>query len=334
MHTLTVGSVTFSLYGLVLAVAAVLCALLTCFSARRQKDSRRAAGLFSLLALALGFLCAWLGYGLVNLNWVLEHGFQVMLQEMPRRLLPYGALQGCMLAAFLSARAAGGKAAALLDAASVPAALFILFARLAEPLAGMGYGRNIYDWFDPWMEQSMIAWEDPSALFRFPFAVQDYYGEWNFNISLLEALTALAVVILCLCMKKRRAGGKFLLAVLVFAALQITWESMRQDAVMRWGFVRANQLLSAVAVVVCVAVCGIALPRGSGKGRRIAPVLVGELLCVGIAMAMEFALEKKIGFLVRMRKDACYLAMLASCAAMIAVALPLWKKAFPLQAEK
>ena len=330
MRTLTVGNVTVSLYGVVLAASAVLCALLTCFSARKQKDSRKAVGLFALLALALGFLGAWLGYGLVNLNWVLEHGLQVMLRETSRRLLPYGALLGCVLAAFLSARAAGGKAAALLDAMAAPAALFILLARLAEPLAGMGYGRNIYDWFDPWMEQSMIAWDDPSALFRFPFAVQDYYSEWNFNISLPEALTALALVILCLSMKKRRAGGKFLLTVLICAALQITWESMRQDAVMRWGFVRANQLLSAVAVIVCTVVCYAALPRGSRNGWRLLPVSVGELLCAGVAMAMEFALEKKIGFLVRMRMDACYLVMLAACAAMIAVALPLWRKAFPL----
>lgn len=328
MRSLMIGTFSVPYYGLILLLSAVIAALWTYFRARKEKESWRGAGLFALLALLLGFLCAWLGYGLVNLNWVMEHGAGAMLQSLQSRLLPYGAVIGCVLAALLAAKRCECSAFALLDAASAPLCLMTALTRLAEPLAGMGFGRNIYDWFDPWMEESMIAWEDPSALFRFPFAMQDHYGEWNFNISILEALTALVLLVICLCMEKRKAGGRFLLVVMGCAALQIAWESMRQDAVMRWGFVRANQLLSAVAVMACAAACYAAMPKKKRSGGKLALVLTGEVLCAGVAMAMEFALEKKIDFLVFLRMDACYLIMLAACAGMVLLALPLWKKAF------
>ena len=52
-------------------------------------------------------------------------------------------------------------------------------------------------------------------------------------------------------------------------------------------------------------------------------------LAAGIVMLMEFALDQKVSFLMWMRADLSYIVMAACCAWMLAMVVPLWKKAFP-----
>ena len=54
------------------------------------------------------------------------------------------------------------------------------------------------------------------------------------------------------------------------------------------------------------------------------------LLLAGIATAMEFALEQKIGFLDWMRGDLCYLVMALCSAGMFTIVFSKWKKAYPV----
>lgn len=332
MESFAIGSARVYPYGLALAAAAAFALLYMTRQAKRDTLKSGTAGRFALLALPLGLIGARLGYCLVSIDWVLEHGIGSIFQLTRGGFMLYGALLGCVAAAALVGRITSQPAGAILDAFAAPAAFMTAAARFAEPLAGMGCGRNITDWFDPWMEQSMIAWEDPSALFRFPFALRDHYGEWNFNIALLEALTALVIMVVCARMKRRRAGGRFLFGALIYAAMQIMLESMRQDAVLRWGFVRADQLLSAVAVVAAAVVCLLRAP--GRRAVRAAAVLGGEICLIGLAMAMEFALESKIDFLVGMRMDVCYLVMFVACVLMIVLIAPVWKAAFPVRGEQ
>ena len=51
------------------------------------------------------------------------------------------------------------------------------------------------------------------------------------------------------------------------------------------------------------------------------------LLCCGVVMAMEFALDQKIGFLKWMRMDLCYLVMAAASVGIILAGRPMIRRA-------
>ena len=95
---------------------------------------------------------------------------------------------------------------------------------------------------------------------------------------------------------------------------------------LRFGFVRVNQLLSGVLVLILLIIC----MRGAGKLKPMQRVLpFAELIvCCGVIMAMEFALEKKIDFLTWMRMDVCYMVMFLGALGLIFTVLSLWRKAF------
>ena len=205
----------------------------------------------------------------------------------------------------------------------------IVLARMAEPLVNLGYGYDIEEWFDPFEEKCMIAWEDPSILFRFPLGEQNYYGVWCFAVYLPEAITALVIFFILLFLKKRNPGGKALLMLLLYAGTQAFWESMRQDAVLKWGFVRASQLFSGIAVLIVLIISWRMLPKPQRKRSLLWRGVGCILLSCGVIMAMEFALEQKIGFLTWMRMDVCYAVMALGCLGLIFSVLPVWKKAFP-----
>ena len=182
----------------------------------------------------------------------------------------------------------------------------------------------------------MIAWENPEPICRFPFAVQNYYGTWRFSINLLEGLAAIVFLVVLLRMKKRKTGGAASLLLLMYASCQILFESMRKDEVIIWGFVKANQLISALLVLGILIFCWLKLPKQQRSKRELTFRLVMIFLAAGIVMLMEFALDQKVSFLMWMRADLSYIVLALCCAGMaacciwmLAVVVPLWKKAFP-----
>ena len=54
----------------------------------------------------------------------------------------------------------------------------------------------------------------------------------------------------------------------------------------------------------------------------------GLLACMGVILAMEFALEKKILFLQWMRMDLCYLVMACASLGLILICARVWKRAY------
>ena len=333
MVAFQIGEIPVYSYGIVLAAAALAALALMVFTGRREGLKDGTVSWFAVWAVPLTVLCARIGYCVASLDWMREQGFGFFLAFSRGGYMLYGAVPGGLLAAWAAGRCAHESPARILDAAAAPTALLIAAGRLAEPLVSLGYGHNIEEWFDPWMEKSMIAWEDPSPLYRFPLGAQDYYGDWNFAIFLPETLTALALLILLLCMKPRRAGAKVLFLLAGYAAAQVIWESMRQDEVLRWGFVRASQLLSAVTLAAILLICWRSLPAAQRKISGLLGRLGGLLLLCGVVIAMEFALEQKIGFLTWMRMDVCYAVMALCCAGFLGILLPLWNRAYPVARE-
>lgn len=331
MTLFQIGSLSVFSYGSLIALGALASLLLMAFMGKRQGLPAGTVSWFAVLAIPLSLLLGRAGYCLANLKWVLERSPGFFFQFTKGGFLLYGGLAGGILAALWTARLVKQPAARLLDAAAAPAALLIAVGRLAEYTVGAGYGYCMEEWFDPWMEMSMISWEDPSLLYRFPFGVQDFYESWNFAIFLPEALTALAVMVILLAMKKRRTGAAAQLMLLAYACGQIIWESMRQDQVLRWGFIRVNQLLSLAVIVGVTACCWLRLSRDERRKTPLWLGLVKVAVCAGLVIVMEFALEQKISFLNWMRMDVCYGVMGLACLGMLLTALPFWRRAYPLE---
>lgn len=314
-------------YGLCVAGAALVALLLMQWNGKRFSLKNGTISYLAVLAVPLGVLCARIGYALIRFDWMKSKGFAYFVQFHQGGYVLYGAALGVALAAWIVARLTRQRFSDVLDAAAAPAALMIALCRMAESLVGLGYGKPIADWFDPFSEQSMIEWEDPSFLYRFPFGQRGHYG-WNFAIFFPEALAALVICVILLTRKRRAAGGQAALGALLYAACQVILESMRMD-VLTWGFVKANQLLSAVVIAGIIVICWLRMPRQDRTPLRIGGAWALFLACCGVVMAMEFALEQKIGFLAWMRMDVCYLVMALACLGFIFTVLPLWRRAFP-----
>ena len=175
----------------------------------------------------------------------------------------------------------------------------------------------------------MIAWEEPDAICRFPFAVKNYYGAWRFSINLWEGLAAVVFLIVLLRMKKRKTGGACSLLLLMYASCQIIFESMRKDEVIIWSFVKANQLISAILVLGILVFCWLKQPKEQRNVKELCIRIAMLLIFAGIIMLLEFALDQKINFLLWMRVDLNYLVMAACCVGMLLTVLPQWRKAWP-----
>ena len=326
MQTIQLGPVTLYPYGLCLAVGAAVCLLWMLKTEKKGALPFGTVSRFAVWAIPLAVLFGRLGHFLVCLNWYLAKGPAAVFDFTAGGYMLYGAMAGVALAAWITAKRSRCAAGAVLDAAAVPAGLMVFAARMAEPLVGLGYGHNIEEWFDPWMQKTFISWEDPSPLYRFPFGLQDYYEDWNFGIFFLEALAALVIFILLVTRKTRRPGTKTLFFLVLYAGTQAVLESMRCDAVLRWGFVKVNQLMTLPVFLLVVTVSLRRIPCSLRTAWDAVLSYGGTLLGCGIIMAMEFALEQKINFLTWMRMDLCYLVMILAAVGMIFCAVRLIRK--------
>ncbi len=285
------------------------------------------ASWFAVLALPLCVLGARLGYCLVYLPWLIDNGLMSFFDLPNGGFILYGALLGGAAAGALTACITKQSFGRIADAVAVPAALTIALSRLAEGLAGEGYGRSIETWFDGESGMSLFMLEDPSFFYRFPFAVKDYYDEYKWAVFVLEALVALVITVILLRTADGRPGWKALKGLMLYAAAQILCESLRFDSFIRYGFVKMNQVFSAIVMLITFFLCWRA-QRGKDAEKKSATILrlAATFVLAGIVMAMEFALEEKIEMLVGMKMDVCYFVMMLSCIGLYFVQYPLWKR--------
>ena len=328
MTQFSAGSLTGYTWGLVIAAAALASLLLMAAIGKKRGLKAGTVPVFGALAIPLCVIAGRAGYYVFNLNRFLVLGIPFFDLKNGGMML-YSAMAGGLLAAFLTGRLTKTSFAKIADCAAAPAALMIAAGRFAEYLTGAGFGYPVYDWFDieNTYGRSFIAWEEPEILCRFPFAVQDeFYGNWMFAINLLEGLAALAFLVILLRMRPRREGAAAVLLPSMYAACQIVFESMREDEVLMINFMKVSMLISALVLLGALILC---LRRAKENGRTAALRICLLFALAGVATAMEFALEQKIGFLTWMRGDLCYLVMSLCCIGMLALVLKTWKKAYP-----
>ena len=272
----------FTLYGQFIAVTGLF-AILLVNSSRKQilRIGRDDAAIdvirrvdtptLALCCIPAALVGARLLYCLFRFDfYAFEVGVAGVLRIWEGGFLLYGALLGVLAAVAALAKAKQVPMSLLLDEIAAPCMMAISISRMAEGMTTEGVGM--------WIEGGFFC--------RFPFAVQNEWGEWQLAMYVFE--TAVAVAILFYVLHHRAAPGEtFLTALLLYAGCQIVLESLRMDGCLRIGFVRVSQVLSGAAVFT------VTLMRALRVGKK--PALISGGLCLaGIAVAgiIEWALDK------------------------------------------
>lgn len=313
-------------YGLAVALSAGVALLFAAHCARLASLSADVVCTFSVLALPLCVLGARAAYCLACWNWFIAQDADFFFSFQKGGFMLYGALLGGLVAAALTGRLTHQPALRIADALASPALLLIALCRLAEGLVGQGYGCLLDDWFHPDMGMSLFHPTDTSVFHFFPLAVQEsYYHQWVFAVFVLEALLMLVLCVIVLRTRTTRPGWRAMRMIFLYACTQVLCESLRRDDVLRWGFVRVNQVVGGIVAAVCLLICCIVLRDKRSHVKTMVLSWLGLLSGAGLVLACEFAVEKKIVPLEWVPTDVVYLLMAMACLLMIASIHPLWR---------
>jgi len=324
MEPWKLGPLTIYPFGVIMAVAVLIGVLMTAFAMRERKLKPETVSWFALLALPLCYVLARLGYCLSIVDLMIgDQDFGLIFRVWEGGFLLWGAIAGGLLAALWTGKITGQKGGSVADSAVLAACFLIIVGRIACGLLfkDQGTGFDLPEWFLPEEEDyayrvSVWRLEDYSFFERFPFAVKNYYDEWCWAVFMLEAVWTVVIAIVCGRTREEAPGGQAAKFVLMYACGQITLEAMLRGDVLHlpWlGFVRVNQVLSAIAVVAvaCVSIHRLDKEERAHAALRCFPQVIAAMLIVA---AMEFAaFEKKISIIEWMPADVCHVIMGLAC---------------------
>ncbi|MBQ6563334.1 MAG: prolipoprotein diacylglyceryl transferase [Clostridia bacterium] len=323
----------FQPYGIWLAAVSLIGLLLFANQARKQGLKPETASWLPVIAIPLSVLLSRLLYCLCRMTWFLEQGAGWFFSFTDGGFMMFGAFGGLLLATWLTARMTNQKFTRVADAVSAPGLVLYGLGRIADLIAGQGYGWPIDDWFsvdafdaEEYTGMSLFHLEDASFFEGLPFSVQDsYYGNYRWAVALFIGVAALVFAVVIWKLHTRREGSRAIMASAILCSLTVLMESMRQDDLMRWGVVRVSQILSAVAFAVLLLLCQLRRPRPVPRASIIRQ-WVSLLLSMGLVMAAEFMLEKKIVFLDFVPMDGCYALMILACVWLVLAVRCAWKQ--------
>ena len=345
MEPIRLGPTTLYPFGLLMAPLVIGALALTAVHMRNAGLKKETASWFALLAVPLCFALARAGFCLFVVDQMIgNEDFGMIFRLREGGFLLWGALAGGLLAAWLTGKATGQRSGRIADSALVSACLLIAAGRIICGLIfkDQGIGFSLEEWFNTdWLDPeesefanrfSLFALEDHRFFERFPFAVTNYYGDWCWAIFVPEALWA-CVMAWITGRTRAKEGGRTVLFILLYSCGQILWEAMLRGEVLHlpWlGFVRANQVLCAIAIVIASCVCLARLEKGT-RGRE-ALYGFGQIVpAMLIVAAMEFAaFEKKISLIESWPADACHLLTAAGCLWAGLAAGRVWRRAYSL----
>lgn len=259
-------------YGLFLVAAVAVGCAVFYPAARRAGLSGRTLPLLALLSVLLGALCSrlYLHAAKYMVNGAGFWGY-TPLSSRPYEYAVCGTALGVMLAGCVTAKLTGQKALSVLDALAPAALLALAVARFGEHFSDFGWGQVLVS----------PLWQ------RFPFAVQDIFGQWHLAVYMLEGVLALMVGAWVLRARPGQAGESFLRALLWWAAAQILCESLRAETI-RWGFVRVQQLQCAVFMLAVL----LANAKRAGRLKRAGRPCLLFFAGIGVIVFVEYALDK------------------------------------------
>ena len=187
-----------------------------------------------------------------------------------------GALFGLLAALRLAEGITRTEDAFLRDGAALSLPLALAVERLAEYGTGLGEGRQVSA---QWLISTGLCLERD--------------GEFFFPVCLLEAAVALALFAWMLLRRLRGADSKpgdaLRTMLTLFGLTQVLLESLRGDDHMVVHFVRAQQVMAILIVVVCMAVWSVRM-RGDWRMEGLCWLLT--LVCIGLAVLAEFGVDR------------------------------------------
>ena len=306
---------------------------------RKKGLKQETASWFALLAVPLCFFLARLGFCLFAIDQIIgTTDYGMFFRFTDGGYLLWGAIAGMLLAARFAGKITKQSGAAIADSMIIPACLLILAVRLLCGLLfkGFGIGLPLDYWFDPdetdfAFRYSVWPLEDYSFFERFPFAAPSYYDVWSWAVFILQAIWA-GITGFLVSRPKSAPGGMTVRFMILFSCGSIVLESMLfggEIVHLPWlGFVKANQILCAVALLAVLIVCLRRIPV-EARRRTALTVFPQFLAAVGIIIAMEFAaFEKKLPVIEWLPADACHLIMALACLWIALAFRPVWKKAY------
>lgn len=219
------------------------------------------------LSCVLCMLCAR-GY------YLLVAGVGYSFELFPKEPYDYafgGGVLGFLAALWLTSVITRRKRTEIAEVFAPIGLLAIACMRLAEALSDFGWG-----------DMLEVAW-----LQRYPFAIENMYGEWCAAVFNLEAACALGVLVVVLCRFSK--GHRLLTGLCWWSVTQIFCESLRVESIV-WGFVRVQQLQCALILLAILLICTFRLPR-EGRKRSLVPWSLFLAGC-GAVIFLEYALDK------------------------------------------
>lgn len=264
------GSFASSPYGLGVALAALTGVIYLWLAGRNDKPDALSLG---LCVIPCALVCARLLYCFIQFEYLfLVDGPLFLVQTWRGGFMLWGAMLGGAFGALALSKATHTSTAATFDRLVCPAMAAIFICRIAEVFTTEGRGL--------WLEEE-------SLFCRFPFAVQNEYGEWQLAVFLWEA--AVALLILLRCQRYRsKPGDRTLLMLILYSACQIVFESLRMDSSLRFGFVSASQLFSGIILVLCI----ILRALRNKQRRQVKLHGLSVIVYIGLIVATEFAIDK------------------------------------------
>ncbi|MBR6187023.1 MAG: prolipoprotein diacylglyceryl transferase [Clostridia bacterium] len=266
------------MYWICIAAAAALCLVLLVLRLK-QKGMKAWPALIAVpLSAALSFALAKVFYACLMYNRTFAvYGLDSLFRMRAEEFSFFGGCVGASLGMALTAKLTGNHAGKFLDAFAPAGCVSIALMRFAEKYLGM-LGTSKYD-------------TESALLCRFPFAVSNEWDEWYLAVFTLEALIAL-VIGAVFAFRSREEKFPLLLFLRVcyyLCVTQIFCESVRMMS-MRWGFVRAEQLLCGIAIFFILLYHCLKTPEKNPL-KRFWPLLAC-LGCVGALVGVEFALDR------------------------------------------
>ena len=196
----------------------------------------------------------------------------VLFDLRPECFCFVGGAVGVWLGLLLSAKITGYRpTGTLADRFVLPGVLLIAGLRMAEiELGSLGLGRFI---------------ETPADSSYLILAVYNQYGEPHVAVFLWEALAAVIVGLFALRGREERPGLRFEKAVFHLCVCQILLENMRYRF-LNWGFVRVDQLLCAVILMVLLLIACSRSTKKQGASRYLPAVYL--FICIAAIVGIEF----------------------------------------------
>jgi len=230
-------------------------------------------GLTLLFGTVLGALMAKVGYCLLQLDYAIGYGLvDVLLSDDMSMVSYYSGMLGVILGVVLAAKCTGNSPMKALNIYAPAGALLASLARFGEHFLDMVCAGNYIE---------------DEALCFFPFGVSNEWDEWYVAVHLFAGVGYLVIALVSLLKFKEK---KFMRTLFYLCLVQVFFESLRNQSLFWFQFLRVEQLLCMIVVESILLWLGIG---AKNEKRRFFPAIAG-ILCAGVFVAVEFAVGGKL----------------------------------------